>query len=166
MRMRAIRRYLIPVLLAILVLTVIISVRCSSRKVLSEYLNDMVPLCESYTGAMAVVSGKGMSEIGVEAQAEWLTYWRGYLVLLRANMETIEPPEQADYFHWSALRSVDRAIVGVSKLTEAYEEAAASYSDKPDVEKLRSGGIDIDAALMIWRQASTELDMLVETVRN
>ena len=166
MRMRAIQRYLVPVLLAILVLTVIISVRCSSRKVLSEYLNEMLPLCEYYTGVMAKVSGKGMSEISVEAQAEWLTSWRSYLVMLRANMETIEPPKQADYFHWSALRSIDRAIVGVSKLADAYEEAAASYSDKPDLEKLRSGSIDIDAALMLWRLTSTELDKLVEMVKH
>ncbi len=166
MRMRAIQRYLVPILVAILVLSVIVSIRCLSRKVLSEYLDEMLPLCEYYTGAMAKVSGKGMSEISIEAQAEWLTYWRRYLVMLRANMETIEPPEQADYFHWSALRSIDRAIVGVSRLTDAYEDAAASYSDKPDLEKLRSGSIDIDAALMLWRQASTELDKLVEMAKH
>jgi len=166
MRMRAIQRYLVPILLAILVLAIIISVRCPSRKVLSEYLNEMLPLCEYYTGAMAKVSGKGMSEISVEAQAEWLTYWKSYLVMLRANMDAIEPPEQSDYFHWCALRSIDRAIVGVSKLADAYEEASASYSDKPDLEKLRSGSIDIDGALMLWRLASTELDKLVEMVNH
>ena len=160
------KRYLIPILIAILLLTSITSVGCSSKKAIREYLNEVLPLCEYYTRTMELVSGKGMSEISVEAQAEWLARWRTYLVMLKANIEAIDPPEQADYFHWSALDSIDKAIVGVSELADAYEEAAASYSDKPDLEKFRSGSIDIDAALMLWRRATTELDKLVEMVNN
>ena len=166
MRVRAIQRCLIPIPTAILVLTSITSIGCSSRNAIREYVNEVLPLCEDYTRTMELVSGKGMSEISVEVQAEWLARWRSYLVLLKANIEDIDPPEQADNFHWSALDSIDKAIVGVSKLADAYGEAAASYSDKPDLEKFRSGSIDIGAALILWRRATTELDKLVEMVNN
>lgn len=166
MRMMEMKRYLIPILLAILVLTSVTSVGCSSKNAIREYLNDVIPLCEDYTRTMELVSGKGMSDISVEAQAQWLERWRSYLVLLKANIESIERPEHADYFHWLAVDSIDKAIVGVWKLADAYKEAAVSYSDKPDLEKFRSGSIDVDAALMLWRRATTELDKLVEMVNN
>ena len=169
---RRMRRYLIPILV-ILVLISGVLVGCGqnqqeaelkSKRDILAYTDEVMPLGEYYLEAIRIAVSKEIASLDSDFQAKWFRKWESYMESLKINLESLSPPPEAATFHRLASDSFDKAILGLSELATIHQAVATPY-DHPKSEQLKRGYDLVKKSLTIWEQASQEMDKLIEGLK-